>query len=180
MQKFYSMAVGTKRGPGNMAAMTRALPRSVEEMNQVSPRLVVSQYVSALVWALILGGALVFAYLHWGTWWLIPLAIVVAFTLWEVVIIPLRVRAMGWLETEDELILAKGRMWRSMTVVPYGRIQFVDVTSGPVGRAVGLKTLEVNTASTTSVSSLPGIEADEADALRDRLAARARERMSGL
>ena len=63
---------------------------------------------------------------------------------------------------------------------PYGRIQFVDVTSGPIARAVGLKDLEVNTASTTSVSSLPGIEADVADALRDRLAAKARQRMSGL
>ncbi|SDS45635.1 hypothetical protein SAMN04488539_1711 [Corynebacterium timonense] len=149
-------------------------------MNRVSPKLVVPHYLTTLMWTLIIGGALVVAYLIWGKWWLIPLGIVLAIALFNAVLIPLRVRAMGWLETEDELVLARGRMWRSLTVVPYGRIQFVDVTSGPVARALGMKTLEVNTASTTSVSSLPGIEADEADALRDRLAEKARERMSGL
>lgn len=160
--------------------MTRALPRSVEEMNRVSPRLIIPNYVTVLTWAVIIGGALLFSYLRWGAWWLIPLGLLLAYTLWDLVIIPLRVRAMGWLETEDELILATGRVWRSITVIPYGRIQFVDVTSGPIARAVGLKTLNVNTASTTSVSSLPGIEEQEADALRDRLAEKARERMSGL
>ncbi|AWB83449.1 hypothetical protein C3E79_02215 [Corynebacterium liangguodongii] len=149
-------------------------------MNRVSPRLIIPQYVGTLTWALILGGGAAYACVRWGKWWLIALGIVVALTVWNLVLIPLRVRAMGWLETEDELILANGRVWRSMTVVPYGRIQFVDVTSGPIERAAGLKSLVVNTASTTSVSSLPGIEAGEADALRDRLAEKARERMSGL
>lgn len=156
------------------------LPRSVEEMNRVSPRLAIPSYVGLIVWSLIFGAVFTFAALRWSQWWVIGLGVVVVLAVVNAVLIPLRVRAMGWLETEDELILAKGRLWRSMTVVPYGRIQFVDVTSGPIARAVGLKDLEVNTASTTSVSSLPGIEADVADALRDRLAAKARERMSGL
>ncbi|WJY67408.1 Bacterial membrane flanked domain protein [Corynebacterium auris] len=149
-------------------------------MNRVSPKLVVPQYVTLLMWTVIIGAALVVAYLIWGKWWLIPLGVLLAIVLVQAVLIPLRVRAMGWLETDDELVLARGRLWRSMTAVPYGRIQFVDVTSGPVERAVGVKKLEVNTASTTSVSALPGIEAEEADALRDRLAEKARERMSGL
>lgn len=160
--------------------MTHALPRTAEEMNRVSPKLVVPQYVTLLMWTVIIGAALVVAYLIWGKWWLIPLGVLLAIVLVQAVLIPLRVRAMGWLETDDELVLARGRLWRSMTAVPYGRIQFVDVTSGPVERAVGVKKLEVNTASTTSVSALPGIEAEEADALRDRLAEKARERMSGL
>nr|WP_284523288.1 PH domain-containing protein [Corynebacterium aquatimens] len=71
-------------------------------------------------------------------------------------------------------------MWHTMTAIPYGRIQFVDVESGPIARALGLKKLEIHTASTTSNSDLPGLPAAEADALRDRLAAKARERMSGL
>ncbi|WP_290342643.1 PH domain-containing protein [Corynebacterium auris] len=160
--------------------MTHPLPRTAEEMNRVSPKLVVPQYVTLLMWTVIIGAALVVAYLIWGKWWLIPLGVLLAIVLVQAVLIPLRVRAMGWLETDDELVLARGRLWRSMTAVPYGRIQFVDVTSGPVERAVGVKKLEVNTASTTSVSALPGIEAEEADALRDRLAEKARERMSGL
>ena len=46
---------------------------------------------------------------------------------------------MGWLETDDELLITRGKLWHSFTVVPYGRIQFVDVTSGPIDRALGLK-----------------------------------------
>ena len=99
---------------------------------------------------------------------------------WQYFLIPFQVRNMGWLETEEDLVLSKGKMWHTMTVVPYGRVQFVDVTSGPISRALGLKKLEVNTASTTSDASLPGLPAADADALRDRLAVKARERMSGL
>ena len=102
------------------------------------------------------------------------------FFIWRFFLIPFQVRNMGWLETEDDLVLSKGKMWHTMTVIPYGRVQFVDVTSGPVARALGLKKLVVNTASTTSDASLPGLPEADADALRDRLAAKARERMSGL
>ncbi|WP_235933488.1 PH domain-containing protein [Corynebacterium qintianiae] len=149
-------------------------------LNRVSMKLIIPNYVSTLLWAAVLIGAQYWAYVSWGTWWLIPLGITAAFYLWQLVLIPLRVSALGWKETDDELVLAKGRMWRTVTVIPYGRIQFVDVTSGPIGRALGLKNLAVNTASTSSMSKLPGIEAAEADALRDRLAEKARERMSGL
>lgn len=149
-------------------------------LNSVSMKLIIPYYVAALIWAVILIGAQYWAFERWGKWWLIPLGLTAACFVWQLAIIPLCVRALGWKETDDELVLARGKMWRTVTVIPYGRIQFVDVTSGPVSRAMGLKALEVNTASTSSISKLPGIEAAEADALRDRLAARARERMSGL
>ena len=65
-------------------------------------------------------------------------------------------------------------------MVPYGRIQYVDVTQGPFQRLFGLKVVDVKTASASTDASIPGLPAEEADALRDRLAERARERMSGL
>lgn len=71
-------------------------------------------------------------------------------------------------------------MWHTLTVIPYGRIQFVDVNTGPVMRMLGLKKLVVNTASVSSVTTLPGLPAHDADALRDRLVVKAREQMSGL
>lgn len=149
-------------------------------LNGVSMKLVIPHYIRLVVWAALVLGALSWTYVRWGSWWLVPLGAAAAVVLWGLVLVPLRVRALGWKETDDELVLARGRLRRTVTVIPYGRIQFVDVTTGPVGRALGLKSLAVNTASTSSISKLPGIEAAEADALRDRLAAKARERMSGL
>lgn len=157
------------------------LPTSVEEMHRVSPKLMVPRLITALIWATIVIGGIGYAYYRWEwTWLLRALAGAAALLLWNLILVPFRVRNLGYLETEDELLLSKGKMWHTITAIPYGRIQFVDVESGPIARALGLKELEIHTASTTSNSSLPGLPAAEADALRDRLAAKARERMSGL
>ncbi|MCP1387780.1 PH domain-containing protein [Corynebacterium sp. TA-R-1] len=157
------------------------LPTSVEEMHRVSPKLMVPRFTGALIWTAILLGGIGYAYYRWEwTWLLWALAGAAALLLWNLILVPFRVRNLGYLETEDELLLSKGKMWHTITAIPYGRIQFVDVESGPIARALGLKKLEIHTASTTSNSSLPGLPAAEADALRDRLAAKARERMSGL
>ena len=149
-------------------------------MNPVSPKLTKARYITNLSWDIVLAAvAAAAAYFFWDWLYWVAGALVV-WALYELWLIPAQVKNLGWQETADELLVTRGKIWHTFTVVPYGRIQFVDVTSGPIARAVGLKDLEVNTASTTSVSSLPGIEADVADALRDRLAAKARERMSGL
>jgi membrane protein YdbS with pleckstrin-like domain len=99
---------------------------------------------------------------------------------WDLWLIPAQARNRGWVETPSELLIAKGMLWRTFTVVPYGRIQFVDVTAGPVERMFGVKRVKLHTASATSDSEVVGLAAVEADALRDRLAVAARERMSGL
>ncbi len=83
-------------------------------------------------------------------------------------------------EDLDELLITKGKLWHTFTVVPYGRIQFVDVTAGPLERAFGMKQVQLHTASASSDSTIQGLPAAEADALRERLAVKARERMSGL
>ena len=161
-------------------APLQPLPTSVETMHKVSPKLMWPKLVSNAIWMFFICGGLYLCYREWGWGFLIPLGLFGVFFIWRFFLIPFQVRNMGWLETEDDLVLSKGKMWHTMTVIPYGRVQFVDVTSGPVARALGLKKLVVNTASTTSDASLPGLPEADADALRDRLAAKARERMSGL
>lgn len=156
------------------------LPTSVESMNRVSSKLMLPRYVANVFWAIILLTICWLCYRQWGWGWLIPLGIFAVYFIWQMFLIPFQVRNMGWLETDNELILSTGKMFHTVTVIPYGRIQFVDVKSGPVARAMGLKEIEVHTASNTSNTELPGLEEDEADALRDRLAAKAREQMSGL
>lgn len=161
-------------------APAQPLPTSVESMNRVSPKLMLPKYVANVLWAVVLVVVCLLCYRQWGWGWLIPLGIFAVYFIWQMFLIPFQVRNMGWLETDNELILSTGKMFHTVTVIPYGRIQFVDVKSGPVARAMGLKEIEVHTASNTSNTELPGLEADEADALRDRLAAKAREQMSGL
>ncbi|MDR1393603.1 MAG: PH domain-containing protein [Bifidobacteriaceae bacterium] len=91
-----------------------------------------------------------------------------------------RVRAIGYVERADDLIIRKGLLFRSLTVVPYGRLQYLDVAAGPVDRKFGLATLTLNTAAGSLNASLPGLEPDAAARLRDRLAERGNARMAGL
>ncbi|AWB81332.1 hypothetical protein C3B44_02340 [Corynebacterium yudongzhengii] len=149
-------------------------------MNRVSPKLTTARYLATLPWILILAVAAVIAGIVWGKWWWLATAAVAILFVWLLWLIPTQVKRIGWRETDDELLIEKGKIFHSLTVVPYGRIQFVDVSSGPVERKLGLKTIELHTASSSSDATVPGLPADTADELRARLADKARERMSGL
>lgn len=91
-----------------------------------------------------------------------------------------RVRAWTYTEREDDLIVARGVLVRRQSVVPYGRMQFVDVTAGPVERAFRLATVKLHTAAAASDARIPGLERDEAARLRDRLAALGEAKAAGL
>lgn len=68
-----------------------------------------------------------------------------------------RTRAFGYAETENELVLRRGLMFRSLEVIPYGRLQKVTVDSGPFLRRAGLADISLVTASSRSGrSSMPG------------------------
>ena len=90
------------------------------------------------------------------------------------------VTAHGWAERDDDLLIKRGRLSRTVTVVPYGRMQYVDVSAGPLLRAFGLASVELHTASSGTNATLSGVPADEAALLRDRLSARGEARMAGL
>ncbi len=81
-----------------------------------------------------------------------------------------RVGAWGYLEREDDLLIRRGLLVRRLSVVPYGRMQFIDVVAGPVERLLGLATVRLHTAAAASDARIPGLGADEAARLRDRLA----------
>ena len=149
-------------------------------MNSVSPALTLVRYLGELPWWVIFAVVCAALATRVSPWWWLGAAFFLVLFLWRLWLIPVQVRLLGWRETEDELLLTRGRLWHRFTLVPYGRIQFVDVTAGPVERAFGLKKLKLHTASATTDTTLPGLSAAEADALRERLTVMARERMSGL
>jgi membrane protein YdbS with pleckstrin-like domain len=80
-----------------------------------------------------------------------------------------RVRAWGYAERADDLLVRRGVMFRRMSVIPYGRMQYVEVTAGPFERAFGLATVQMHTAAAASDARIPGLPAVEAARLRDQL-----------
>jgi uncharacterized protein len=80
-----------------------------------------------------------------------------------------RYRAWRYLERHEDLIVARGVMVRRLSVVPYGRMQFVEVTAGPIERSFRLSTVKLHTAAAASDARIPGLEPEEAARLRDRL-----------
>jgi uncharacterized protein len=91
-----------------------------------------------------------------------------------------RYRAWGYLERDDDLLVRRGVLVRRLSVVPYGRMQFVDVTAGPIERAFKIATVRLHTAAAASDARIPGLATPEAARLRDRLAARGEARAAGL
>ncbi len=111
--------------------------------------------------------------------WLVTVALVVV-GLWVAWIIQRQVSAISWVELEEEIVIRKGRLFRSLVSVPYGRLQYVDIQSGPLMRASGIASCEIHTASPESGGSLPGLPVAEAEALRTRLSARGEAQRAGL
>ncbi len=100
--------------------------------------------------------------------------------LWLMWLVPLQVEAISWAELPEELAIRKGRLWRSMVTIPYGRIQYVDLSSGPYKRRKGLADISVNTASPASSGDLPGLPVEVAEELRVRLSAHGEAQRAGL
>lgn len=77
--------------------------------------------------------------------------------------------AWGYAENADDLYVTSGVMWKRLVVVPYGRMQYVDVSAGPLQRWFGIATVTLHTASTKTAADIPGLSAAEASRLRNRL-----------
>ncbi|MEZ5694523.1 MAG: PH domain-containing protein [Altererythrobacter sp.] len=99
-----------------------------------------------------------------------PVILLAAFIIFR---IPLRrYSARGYSMGEDRLRVVRGLLFRSDTVVPFGRVQHIDVHQGPLERAFGLSTLTVHTAGTHNASvHLPGLASDGAVAMREEIRA---------
>jgi membrane protein YdbS with pleckstrin-like domain len=91
-----------------------------------------------------------------------------------------RVAAWGYAERDEDLLVRRGLLVRRLSVVPYGRMQFVDVVAGPFERAFGLATVRLHTAAAATDARIPGLRAEEAARLRDQLASLGEARAAGL
>ncbi len=117
-----------------------------------------------------------------GQWW--PAGVVAAV---GAVVLALRLvavqrtaRSWGYVERPTDLWITHGVLYRRLVAVPYGRMQLVEVTSGPLQRAFGLATVQLRTAHPATGARIPGVAPTEAARLRDRLTERGREQAVAL
>lgn len=95
---------------------------------------------------------------------------------WLVLMAPLRrYHARGYQMGPDRLRVVRGILFRSDTVVPFGRVQHLDVEQGPVERFYGLARLVLHTAGNHNASViLPGLAHEDAVAMREEIRAHVR------
>ncbi|MGI9821924.1 PH domain-containing protein [Agromyces sp. Marseille-Q5079] len=162
------------------AALGHEVPEDAH-WHRVSPKYVIVEVVGSLVGAVIFVAAFLVAYFLFDWWWALWAAIAVGVvSLVSIAFEPRRVRSIAYRLRDDDLLFRRGIMYQRQVAVPYGRMQLVDITRGPVARALGLADLKFVTASAATGVSVPGLPIDDAERLRDELVALAESRRAGL
>ncbi|MFI9345424.1 PH domain-containing protein [Streptomyces sp. NPDC052773] len=112
----------------------------------------------------------------WAAFALLPLALMA----WGWDLVARNWRSWRYAERADDLLISRGVLWHEETVVPYGRMQLVEVTSGPLERHFGLASVQLHTAAAATDATIPGLDPAEAERLRDRLTELGEARSAGL
>jgi uncharacterized protein len=148
---------------------------------RVSPRLATVRRIGLVLgWLPLAAFAVVVLWLV-HDWAGLLAAVVAAVVLgWSWLVVGRTVRSWGYAERDDDLLVTRGVLRRQLVVVPYGRMQFVDVTAGPLDRRFGLATVQLHTAAAATDATIPGLVPAEAARLRDRLAARGEATAAGI
>ena len=107
---------------------------------------------------------------------LVPVALLAAL---QVLVLPHRIyRRWGYDMGDEQLRVLRGFLWRTDTIVPFNRIQHIDVAQGPLQRLFDLSTLIVHTAGThNSIVTLPGLATADAEAMRETIKGHIRQDM---
>lgn len=157
------------------------LPLGDGVWHQISRRYVAVQLISTAAFlALVIAVALVLWLVLEQTWVWIPASIVAVITLWTLVILPRQARSYGYQLRADDLVFRRGILWQRMVAVPYGRMQLIDITHGPLDRGFRIAQLKLVTAAAATGVTIPGLSQQAAEQLRDTLIAVAESRRTGL
>lgn len=149
----------------------------------VSPQLRRLRRVVLSVWVVVgIVAALVLAQVFLLPFLLTGALVVVLLAVFAVgwLLIGRQVRAWGYAERDDDLYIKHGPMFRELVAVPYGRMQYVDINAGPLEQLYGIATVRLHTASPRTGARIPGLPADEAARLRDRLTELGESQAAGL
>lgn len=157
------------------------LPLGDGTWHQLARQYVWVQLISTGVLALIVLAAVVLVTLLSHQWWaLIPGGVFLGILAWTMIITPRQARAYGYQLRRDDLVFRRGILWQRVVAVPYGRMQLIDITHGPLDRGFGIAQLKLVTAAASTGVVIPGLKQEAAELLRDTLVDVAEERRTGL
>lgn len=157
------------------------LPLGDGTWHQLARAYVWVQLISTAAMLLIVLAAALVLSLVLAQWWVwIPGGIILVILAWTLVITPRQARAYGYQLRADDLVLRRGILWQRMVAVPYGRMQLVDITHGPLDRGFGIAQLKLVTAAASTGVTIPGMTQEAAERLRDTLIDVAETRRTGL
>lgn len=87
----------------------------------------------------------------------------VSLLVWPIIALP----RMGYVIRDKDIVFRKGIFWRSVTAIPFNRVQHVETSSTPLDRRFNLASLKVFTAGGSSGDlKIDGLGADRAEQLR--------------
>ncbi len=79
----------------------------------------------------------------------------------------LGVKRKGYALRDRDIVYKKGLLWKSITTVPFSRIQHCEVKQGPIARLFNLAVLHIYTAGGSSSDiSIPGLLPDTAQTMK--------------
>jgi uncharacterized protein len=148
----------------------------------VSPKLAAARRLTLIFGygPVIIGGVLVALSPLARIWSVVYAVIALIVFVWAWWLIGRRVASYGYAERKDDLLVVSGILVKRLVIVPYGRMQMVDLRSGPIDRWLGVSTVQLHTAAATTDAAIPGLPPADAASLRDRLAAKGEARSAGL
>jgi len=149
--------------------------------HQISPKYVTVQLIShGSILAIVVAATLVLTLVLDLQWvWFVGGALAVI-QIWTLAILPRQARAIGYRLREDDLVFRRGILWQRFVAVPYGRMQLIDITHGPLDRGFGIAQLKFVTAAAATGVVIPGLAQSTAETLRDHLIEVAESRRTGL
>lgn len=166
--------------PADETPSSSILPDNADEdgeLTRLHPNYKLMMRVGAIFAALALIGVASLIELVLRTAVGLPMGVIIAPAAVLAVFIALRIpaarySARGYQISRDRLRVVRGIMWHSDTVVPFGRVQHIDVDQGPMERALGIATMTLHTAGSHNASvSLPGLGHELAIEMREEIRA---------
>lgn len=151
------------------------------DWHQISPKYVWVQLISSGIMIALVAAAMLFVALFFRqAWAYIPGGILLVILIWTTAIVPRQARSIGYRLRQDDLVFRRGILWQRLVAVPYGRMQLIDITHGPLDRGFGIAQLKFVTAAAATGVTIPGLEQQTAEHLRDLLVEVAESRRTGL
>ena len=157
---FENPQIAIENLPGTDAVHWKVLDPAYKRLRQVQSALTLLVVAVPLMFVTIVAEIPALPATVFWIAWAIVFAILIV---WPLVAFPKR----GYVVRDKDILFRKGVVWRSVTALPYNRIQHVETSNTPLDRKFELATLQLFTAGGASGDlKIDGISATTAEQLR--------------